>query len=263
MPATRRITKRVRLAQKRRKLYLIFFLLSCGLVVLAYAGLSLLLVQENIKVNTININNNRDVDAEDLRVTVMYGLAAVNSMILFEGTIFTYDKKSIRETLLFTYPRLESVELKASKLGTIDLNVSERAAVAQWCDEGCYLVDNSGFVFEPIDQVQERLVTYKGDISGDVLRRSLLRGDFARVHSIVGLLSDIGVSVDTIELYDDEANIINKDHPVFKIKLDHNLSRTLSYIRVTLDSKEYKDKLDSEEGVEYIDLRFDNRVYYK
>ncbi len=263
MTSARRITKRVRLAQKKRKSQLIFFLLFCVAAILAYAGLSLLLVQQGFKIETIVISNNKDVNADLIQITTRKNLASVNSMALFRGTILTYNKKSIKEDLLFTYPRLESVELNIIKLDTIEIVVEERIAVAQWCGESCYLVDRGGFVFEEIKSSRDDLVKFKGNLSRDVLRQTLLKEDFIRVNSLIKSLQNSRIQVEVVDINDREMVIKNKEHPDFKIKIDDNLDRVFSYIEITLDSKGYKEKLATDDGVGYIDLRFGNRIYYK
>ncbi len=289
---TARITKRTRLAQRRRKRRFIYLLLALGFLVLAYAGLGWGLTHKNVAITTIAISGNDVVKTEQLKSTVRQGLAVTRALLLYGGTVLTYDESGIKSDLLYTYPRLESVDIRIAKLDTLELVVAEREAVAQWCtgispvnvaidndEEGsiiepvitelelpsCYLVDRDGFVFEKIDGdvPQDDLVVYDGDLGGDVLRQSLLHGGFAEVHGFITGLRELSIEPLSVKLAGLEAEIVSEGHPLLKVLLDEKLKRTHSYVEVTLTSQEYKELSESEEGAEYIDVRFGNRVYYK
>ncbi len=274
----KRITKRTRLAQKKRKKNILLSLAALVLLIIAYAGLGWGLSHEKVTITTVHVVDNDVVDAEALVTTVRQGFGVTRGLLLYGGTIFTYDKSAIVADLLYTYPRLKSVTLKAKKIDTLELTVVEREAVAQWCSEkeanlevelpSCYLLDEDGFVFERIDSRQNGLIVYKGDLAGEALRQNLLHDDFARVQDFVNKLKiEVDINVNMVILLDGEFEVQSEDHPLLKIKLDDNLKRVLSYVQVTLDSQEYKDFVNEEttEGAKehYIDLRFGNRVYYK
>jgi len=271
----KRITKRTRLAQKKRKKNILLAVLVLGLLVIAYAGLGWGLTHEKVAITTIAVSGNTVVSAEILEATVKQGFAVTRALLLYGGTIFTYDKSAIVADLLYTYPRLKSAILSAKKIDTLELTVTERVAVAQWCSDqeadlvvgvpSCYLLDEDGFVFEHVDGMADGLIIYEGDLAGEVLRQTLLHGDFARVQDfVVKLNSSVGAKVKKVTLLEDEFEVRGEQYPVLKIKLNDNLERVLSYVQVTLDSQEYKDFVSEKEvGNGYIDLRFGNRVYYK
>ncbi len=257
-------TKRMRLVERRRKLRATAFLVILALSVVAYAALGWGLTHKSVSITIIKVIGNSTVSAEQLQTTAWQGLAVTRGLLLYGGTIFTYDKANIVDDLLYIYPKLKSVEFSIIKLDTLELTVSEREPVAQWCTslelgplKSCYLVDSDGFVFEEVDEQQEALVVYTGDLAGNVLRQTLLHGDFAHVHTFVNQLRGIGIEPLTITLLEGEASISSAEHPILKVKLDENLERTLSYVEVTLNSKEYKT------ADNYMDFRFGNRVYYK
>jgi len=90
------------------------------------------------------------------------------------------------------------------------------------------------------------------------------------VHNFIKKLkSDTGVDVTKVVLLGNEAEVHSASHPILKIKLDEELEKTLSYVQITLDSKEYKNFMEAQNDEtiqisgKYIDLRFGNRVYYK
>ncbi|MCD5384580.1 MAG: hypothetical protein LRZ97_01535, partial [Candidatus Pacebacteria bacterium] len=70
-------------------------------------------------------------------------------------------------------------------------------------------------------------------------------------------------SVTKVAILDKELHIMSVEHPILKVKLDDYLERTAEYVEATLNSADYKSFVNNTEVVEYIDLRFGNRIYYK
>jgi len=161
----KRITKRTRLAQKRRKKNMLLTLAGLMLLIIAYAGLGWGLAQQKVTITNVQVVGNVVVSTEQLESTVRQGLGVVRGLLLYGGTIFTYDKKSIVADVLHAYPRLKNATLNMKDFHTLELTVAEREPVAQWCDgdkeylgvgplnlavgpPSCYLVDGDGFVFD-------------------------------------------------------------------------------------------------------------------
>lgn len=268
MAAARKVTKRVRLAQKRRKRNILLTISGIVLMILAYAGIGWGLTHDAVAITTVAVSGNTLVESGKIEEVVHKELKVTRKFLLYGGTIFTYNKKRIVSEILSQYPRFESVTVEAKNISTLEVVITERAPVAQWCNGAelpeCYLVDGNGTIFERIGAPRESLVIYKGDVSGEVLRQSLLRNMFTEMHDFVARLqTEISIDVTEVHLFEGEAEIISSTHPKLKVNRDESLERTVSYVQITLDSQEYKELATPETEPKYIDLRFGNRVYYK
>lgn len=243
-----------------------------------YAGVGHVLTYPGVAIRKIEVVGAAALSPDALAANVQKSLATVRGGCYYAGTIATYDRGAIESALLADYPHLATAQVKADGLTTLRVHVSERVPAALWCEsveqdtEGggrCFMIDAQGFVFEhvplssPEAASSSPLVHYTGNLAGAPLRQTLLRGHFPEVHTFVSALGKLGITPTTVHLLGDEATIESAAHPLLKVKLDNQLDRTLAYLGTVLDSSEYKDATESEEGVGYIDLRFDNRVYYK
>ncbi len=284
----------MRLAQRRRKKYAWLGFSGFVFLIIIYAGAGWVSANDKIEINTVIIQGNKVVSASKLENTVKQGLAVTRALLLYGGTIFTYNKDAIINDLLYKYPRLESVEIQANNIDTIKVSVTERETVALWCANfkddlemrECYLLDKDGFAFEKavinvMEKYFEKFVIYTGDAYIGALRKQLLHGEFSNVHTFVkNIQKEIGLDIKTVLLTKREMEIYSNSYPTLKVKLDDDFDRVLSYIKITLNSKEYKEYMNSQKSGKrinyeknhtynkdqesnYIDLRFGNRIYYK
>ena len=242
----------------------------CSLIIISYAGLGFTSTHQGIEINTFTILGNATVSTQSLEATVQKSLRVTRGFVLYGGTLFTYDKEGIIRTILQQHPTIKTVEVKATDMHTLQLSVTERVAVAQWCDEqsetqACYVLDEDGFIFSKLKKKDDVLVEYNGIIEGMPLRHKLFKGDFARIHAFIQNINlDFDAVLQKVSVNEDELFIHSKNQPLLKVKIQDNFDTVLSYIKITINSQEYKDFADEEgRNPEYIDLRFGNRVYYK
>ncbi len=263
MSTSRRSTKKIRLAQRRRKLYFIYFIAFSSVLVLAYVGIGFLLMRGDLSIKHINITGNNIVSERQLTASVMYDLARVKWLLMSEDTIFTYDKNYIQQDLLNKYPDIERVEMSTSGVDTLNINIKERDVVAQWCGNVCYLLDKNGSFFRKEEQPLSGYIIYKGELREVGYKQTLLKEGFADLHSFVLSLNSLGTKVKEVHIYEDDVEIFLDNLPIIKVNVVDDFKKILSYIKLTLKSDDFKKVFNSEGGVEYIDLRFGNKIYYK
>lgn len=252
-----------RLAERRRKRQLFYLLAFISVFIMGYAGLGFALTLPEVRIQEVHVRGTQDVSADAAEATVWQQLAGVRAGALYAGTIASYNKSDIIQEILFEYPRVASVSVRAQGLNALLVEITEREAVAQWCGiERCYAVDRDGFIFAELPMARSDYVRYSSNLAGEPLRQTLLRGDFPRVRAFVDSLTLLDIEPQTVELSREEITVYSATHPRLDIKYDEHLERSCSYLEATLDSAEYQ-AVSQGDSLEYIDLRFGNRVYYK
>jgi cell division septal protein FtsQ len=215
-------------------------------------------------------------------------ISAYVDSILYDGShhflsrqnIFLYPKEAIEESLVKDFPRLASAQLSRPSLlsQTLAVAVTERAPFAQWCEGAqtgesgaptsgqCYLMDESGFIYTDASTSTKAGSPYVfvGGISTSSapIGQTFAPGHIPGLIALFKLLSqENGLTATGAAVQDDQD---------FSVELAQGFSLKASYgenadtLAHNLDLILASDALQGKESkLEYIDLRFGDRVYYK
>jgi len=242
--------------KKRRILFLIFLLV---LILICGVGLSPI-----IKIKAIEISGNKDVSAEKIRNSLDY------------KNIFLLSNSKIKNDLLKKFPQILDLEIHKNIVKrTLKLIIKEREGIGIVCKASpafaeatagkCFYIDSEGVIFK------ESLLT-----SGFII---LLINDFSnRQYNLGDKIFDKNLIESLLKIKDKLANeldilLANIDimsYPVKDIRVttyetwkvlfssERNIDDQILELKTAL-----KEKIKDRTGLEYIDLRIENRVYYK
>ena len=171
------------------------------------------------------------------------------------------------------FPRIKSASLSRASLFSTVMHVSieERPSFAQWCVSTslCYLMDDQAFVFAlatTSSQTSSRYI-FSGETPGAIASStSPIAYTYASAHfqgllALLRYLGQAGFSPGGAHIVDDRDFTVPLEEG-FYIKASFGadafgLAKNLKLI-LTSDALQGK-----ESSLEYVDLRFGNRVYYK
>lgn len=158
-----------------------------------------------------------------------------------------------------THPYLFSNEL--------DVRIDERMPFARWCaaDQQCYLIDQTGFVFAPdaVDiQTPEALVFYGGvSDPGNPLGHSVAAARFPSALALTRTLGQAGFAPKDVSIDSDtDLTIRLRDSFAVRASFGSDPNSLVRDLKLILGSDTLK---GHEAELEYVDLRFGNRVFYK
>lgn len=222
----------------------------------------------SLAVSEIRVEGVRKVSGKEMRGMAENKMRGFKLGLFPKRNIFFVPTKEIeRDARSFSH-LIEDVEVKRVGLSAIEVFVDERDVYVMLCsgvDERCFFADKEGFVFEEIknDSLKDLRTPYiiSGKISvggtpapkdhlisGEAMRR------FLRSQKILG-----------------EEILVFKDHLEFVTRsgsrvifIPDDISETVRNLSSILTSKD----LSEEEGfdfadLEYIDLRYGNKVFWK
>ncbi|MDD5050792.1 MAG: hypothetical protein PHV93_03575 [Candidatus Pacebacteria bacterium] len=190
-----------------------------------------------------------------------------------------FPKQKIENDILNTFPSVESVKVTRADVHTLLVKITEREPFAFWCtgkvtslppqNAKCYLLDKDGLIFaKASDPLPPNLLTYSGAVEKqtDPIGEHFLTSD--DLHNLSAFLEFLGAlhltplfivadSSGELEVY------IEGGH-----KLLLRTGMPYDTALQNLESLFNDSTLDwGEKGIpaslEYIDLRFDNKVFYK
>ena len=285
--------KSVRFRERRRKILIgkvVLVILGAGvlwglvfwLTGLPVITISAVSVSGNVSVSPYSIaSSTRDL------LTGRYWFTVPRSNILF------YPKESIIKNILESYPRIKNVEVEFKNFHTVSVAITERETAALWCrtfvvtadasndtSDECFLLDSQGFIFDSLGRTVASsvdvdasstavrslpLVKFYGGISSttDPVRMSYSSAEhFQESLLLADNPSSLGVNVVAfrerpdrdldVELVGETRLVIGRESDNFSV-----MSNFQSVI-----SEPNFDGLEGLGKIDYIDMRFGNKVFY-
>jgi len=200
------------------------------------------------------------------------------------NSTFFYSATAIRQDLINAHPEFAAVSLFRSGFTGLNVRTDTRAAIARWCGlkpsvpseaEYCYVFDASGYIFapyssstptinpfkvyvHPVGDTQEPAATRDDSMRGGPLRATLQNADnLPGTFDFARQLGTLGSPVTTIVIHDGEVDeyVASGTRVTYVLGSEQNAFNALTSARNTFNL--------ADGSIDYIDLRFDGKVYLK
>jgi len=251
-----RVKKKKSIFKKRGFWISILFFLTSGLLVYFFA------FSQTFQIKEIRISGNEKVSSEDLKDTVDTKIEK-SFFLSIENNIFLANLKGIEKTILDKFPQVAEAKLKRNLPNTLVLEIRERAPLAVFCQDskGCFKIDKEGVAFEESGE-DNGLTIFSQKEEELILGKKVIREDYLK--SILeiqkSLKGNLKIEIEKFLLFDDKLSV--KTAQGFEIYFDlrGNVSEQIFNLDLIL-----KEKIPPENRgeLQYIDLRFGDRVFYK
>ncbi|KKW41574.1 hypothetical protein A3I46_01675 [Candidatus Kaiserbacteria bacterium RIFCSPLOWO2_02_FULL_54_13] len=192
--------------------------------------------------------------------------------IIPRDSIFFFPASGIRSTILAEHPDLAAVSIFRNGLTSISIKTNDRAPIARWCglspsgpdvDEYCYLFDASGVIFSAALATSTTINTFRlyAPLEGDTLEP--LRATLANAEKLPATfdfarqLDTLGSPVTRVVLRGDEVD----DYLVSGTRVTYVLAHEQEAFTALVSGRANFNLADG--SIDYIDLRFDGKVYVK
>jgi len=268
--------------------------------ILFVTGVSLLSANEKINIQTVNISGNNVLTKDDILKVVDKELAGKYLFLFSKRNSFIYPGQKITNSLLESFNRISDVQIAKNDLTTITISIKERTGIYLFCGqegsegevENCYYIDSAGLIFSDAPYFSGNVYfkfydnrnqkAGEGDSLPEAGREDVAltdpiglyfidKGEFTRLVNFKKYLDQYIIKSNALILKNNEEYefVLNKmaDENQFpKIFINKNsdfekiLNNLLSAIETEPFASEYKKNYNN---LEYIDLRFENKVYYK
>lgn len=257
---------------RRRRLFF-HVLRAAGFFGAALIFLGFFLFLPFFQVREISFFGLRHLSQEKLSAEVRQTLSGRRWFFVPNRNIFVLSKTATAQKLYETYPRISVVVVKKIFPHNIEVSIVERAKNAIWCAGGeeapsasaCFFIDEDGALFQEAPFLR-----------GNALLRFFDERAFGRVG--VGVAALTAEQRKTLQRFSEEffntlglkiTHVTITDGPVFKLFTDEGWS---ILINMQVDMQRAIDNLrlafnrtlqDRRKELEYIDLRFEDKLYYK
>lgn len=190
-------------------------------------------------------------------------------------SIFVYPRADLEKAVQDNFPHISSAKVsRVAFLATAaTMSIEERESYARWCSARpadsevvatrCYTMDDSGFIFEERGVGGAPDYIFYGGISAseDPIGQRFVPGHFPGITALLKLLGQAGLDAEAITIDGKQDMLITLAKGfTLKISFGQDATALIRSLQLILSSEPLKGR---EGELEYIDLRFDNRVYYR
>ena len=153
----------------------------------------------------------------------------------------------------------------------LQLSLKEKSAFALWCgDISCYFLDSTGFIFSRAPEFSGNVYkTFTGfvkeDVEGGALGKQFLSTDkILMIQKVIDALEAEKINISKINVQSiKETKLVTSTGTMFIVDIGKISDETMKNLRNTLASDEFNKKMPQLKDVEYIDVRFGGKVFFK
>lgn len=253
-------------------------------IVIVIAGLFIFSYANIFQIDDVEVSGMERISSAEIESLIL-NQADKRIYILFkQGSIFFFSKREARKTIQDNF-LVEKVKIKKSYFKTIKVDITEKQSGIAWVSNGDqHYLGLEGVALREIE-LGGGFVVEEGGANTDVIRSELSSGDFPVVYDLsngdvligqlitteelvnfvlglfdeLSLVADFEISHFNIERpFSREVNLVTKEGWEARFKIDEDPSTQGGILMQILQQK-----IRDRENLEYIDLRFGEKVFYK
>jgi cell division septal protein FtsQ len=254
------------LTEKRRKRLVRFFVFYIGAGLILAVSLVLLLRIDWFKIKSVEVVGNSVESSKHISDVTKERLSGNYLYFIPKSNFLFYPRRALKGELLNSFKRFEEVGVSYEGDNTLLVDVEERKPLWLWCeDQDCYFMDKDGYVFAKAPNFSGNvylrasggLEVQSGEVIGSVFAGNW---NFEELKAFVEAIKENGfVPVGIVITPERDAELLLKNGEVIKL----SPTKSLTAAHTDLENALASGLISSEVPLQYIDLRFDNKIFYK
>lgn len=268
------------LKKKKRKVLKLKIIIFFASFIICLAGLVLIFRWDKLNIQNIEISGNVVIETEDIEAVIKEEIAGQYFWVIPKTSFVFYPKNGIRESLENKIKRLKDISISVKDTKTLVVKLSERDIKYTWCgndlpeeelgpDKGvCYFTDQEGYVFDQAPYFSgDVYFRFYGNLTeplGSYFYQKYFN-KFVYWKEALGLMGFDPVALKINA--DNEAEIFlsrgGVPGPKVIIKADSDEVTIMKNLESALDTNLKTALSEKYNKLLYIDLRFQNKVYYR
>ena len=252
---------------KKRRFQLI--LISIGFLSILFA-LVYFSRQERFLITTVTVMGENMVDKEEITQIAQNLLAGYYLWVIPRANTLIYPRYTIERNLLEQSPRLKSVDLNLDKDRKLLITVVERVPFALYCvgnlNNECFFLDEEGFIFAHAPSFSSGVYFVyrtKDLIENPIGKRFITIEEFRSLSKFLETFFVLGIQLLALEIGDDEyrLSLLNNGQIIWRRNSDFTFIH--SNLEAFLSDDSIQAQGDFLDKILYLDLRIENKVFYK
>lgn len=220
----------------------------------------LLFFSEVFQIKKIEISGNEMIDREVIYRVIESG---IERRVVFFNTknIFLVSLTNIEKDVLREFPSIYKINLKRGLPDKVISEITERKKITVFClnEENCFDLDKEGVIFKSADE-KSGLVIFSSKENASLSEKVIEKEKLDSILEIFNELKNLNLETEKFSLSENRLDV--KTKPGFDLYFDlkDEAKDQIFNLGLILKKEVPPEKIS---GLEYIDLRFGNRVYYK
>lgn len=248
--------KRIRLA--------LYFIVS----VLLLVGLVLFLRWEKFLISEVVLAENIVVDREAVLGAITRELSGYYLSVIPKNNAIIYRRKLIKEKLLAEFPRFKSLDLNLRGFKKLAVSVDEREPFALYCAEtaNCFFLDEEGLIYRAAPSFSDGvyfIYALEHPLENPLGQTFLPSAEFKLLAGFIDSLSALSIRATTLKVSADNYGLKLVDGGEIIWKREADLGVIYSNLEAFLSDEAIKSQTDFLERVSHLDLRTENKVFFK
>lgn len=282
--------------ERTQKRLILFSLVGIFLIAGTVAALSWVSYRKEVAIASIRVSGAEAVSLKDIRGVADAELSGAYLKLFNRANGFLYPRKGIEKKLSEAFPRLASVSVSRISFKAIEVKVRERVPAYLWCGENlplenarreCYFLDPGGVAFARAPYFSGNVYfEFYGKMNGSALRAAseakplaargieppvglsfLSPDEFARIVAFKDALRESGMPAEKFVVEESgDAFFLFPSGLRLKFLLTQDFDAVLFNLLAALDTEPLREEFFrsvEENPYEFLDARFENRIFYK
>ena len=255
--------------KKRRKL------IKRGLILFVFlsfiAGLSYASYRPHIRISNIETTGETLISLDDIKSKSLAFISGSYFWLFPKNNSFLYPNSKLENHLKDTFKRIDSVSVGLKDLKTLKVDIVERKPDSIWCDnltpENCYFMDKDGVIFDNAPQFSgDAYFKHYGFISGEPIGKQYMASttQFKNIKDFVSTARLLSLKPVYITVNDkEEFTLVIAGGGKIYFDMREPMERVISNFEALFRIKDFATSTTKNLEIDYIDLRFGNKLFYK
>jgi cell division septal protein FtsQ len=262
-----------RFAQKRQEAFNFKVALLVLVIVIIALGFSSLLGIDRILIKEVEIEGNSVIFDKEIKEIVHENLSGSYFYLFQKSNFLLFPKEAIKKEILKEFERVEDVDFSIENFEKLTISIKERRPHYLYCgdfvkeEEKCFFLDNDGLIYSTSPTFSGNVfIRFYGPINGDnpVGKVFLPESKFKSLTSFFNSLMQARLEPIRLErLEDDDIEVYLESGGKIIFNLKQDMTKLSEDLNSILEDPAFEQERENISDLEYIDLRFGNKVYYK
>ena len=211
------------------------------------------------------MTGNDRVSGSDVQSLATRDMTSDFLWIFPRASYFFVSTGKISSDILKDFPTVDTVSVHRSGLNSLSINMKEKIPEALWCGDAiCTVLDETGTAFDiQSNSATDTNMVILESSTTPAIGQSPVSGGFPQVLIFINSLAARGLNPTIADVKTGEIDITVASSSTIIIDPTKDLTQALANLDLILSNPESPLQKNGISAVQYIDLRFDGKVFYK